>query len=454
MWNHQEQTFQRFSATDIGFDFSDPGTGKTLANLAVYNARKERKRCLVLCPKTLMKSAWGNEIKKFFPHLSYSLATASNRLKAFEQRTDIVIMNVDGVTAVAKNKALMKKIAEEFDHLIVDESTVFKHRSSQRSKAAYKISRLFERRYLLSGSPNPNSVTELWHQAMLLDGGRRLGTNFFKFRNAVQVPTQVGPQPNHLRWDDREGVEMDIFALLGDVTVRHDFGEVMTHVPPNHKDKKAFVLPPKLMKQYKELEKTSILELENTVSAVHAAALRTKLLQLCSGAVYHGDHQYTVLDRTRYEMICDLVDERDHSVVFFNWTHQRNELCDELERRGKFFAVIDGSTPQNDRDEIVQMYQDGQFDTLLLHPRTGAHGLTLTRGTTCILSSPIYEADLLKQAIHRIYRGTQDQITNTLLVFAEGTVEEYVYERLESKTNRMDSFLELVKTAKTKREGV
>lgn len=454
MWNHQEQTFQRFSATDVGFDFSDPGTGKTLANLAVYNARKERKRCLVLCPKTLMTSAWGNEIKKFFPHLSYSLATASNRIKAFEQRTDIVIMNVDGVTAVAKNKALMKKIAEEFDHLIIDESTVFKHRSSQRSKAAYKISRLFERRYLLSGSPNPNSVTELWHQAMLLDGGRRLGTNFFKFRNAVQVPTQVGPQPNHLRWDDREGVEMDIFALLGDVTVRHDFGEVMTHVPPNHKDKKAFVLPPKLMKQYKELEKTSILELENTVSAVHAAALRTKLLQLCSGAVYHGDHQYTVLDRTRYEMICDLVDERDHSVVFFNWTHQRNELCEELERRGKYFAVIDGATPQNDRDEIVQMYQDGQFDTLLLHPRTGAHGLTLTRGTTCILSSPIYEADLLKQAIHRIYRGTQDQITNTLLVFAEGTVEEYVYERLESKTNRMDSFLELVKTAKTKREGV
>src|SRR5690606_8571844 len=156
-----------------------------------------------------------------------------------------------------------------------------------------------------------------------------------------QVPTQVGPQPNHLRWDDREGVEMDVYALLGDITVRHSFEEVMTHVPPNHKDKKVFQLPARLMAQYKELEKTSILQLEETVDAVHAAALRNKLLQLCSGAVYHDD-KYTVLDRSRYELICDLIEERDHSVVFFNWVHQRNELCTELENRGMKFAVIDG----------------------------------------------------------------------------------------------------------------
>jgi SNF2 family DNA or RNA helicase len=452
MWPHQQQTFSRFSSADVGFDFSDPGTGKTLANLAVYNARKDRKRCLVLCPKTLMTSAWANEIKRYFPHLSYSLATAEKRLKAFEQKTDIVIMNIDGVTSVAKNKALLKKIEAEFDHLIVDECTAYKHRGSQRSKAAVKLSRLFRHRYLLSGSPNPNSVTELWNQALILDGGERLGTNFFKFRNAVQTPTQVGPQPNHLRWDDREGVDLEVYSLIGDVTVRHAFEEVMTHVPPNHKDHKAFALPPKLMAQYKELEKTSILQLESEVSAVHAAALRNKLLQLCSGAVYHGEDQYTVLDRTRYELICDLIDERDHSVVFFNWKHQRDELCKELEKRGKYFAVIDGNTPQKDRDEIVDLYQQGQFDTLLLHPRTGAHGLTLTRGTTCILSSPIYEADLLKQAIHRIYRGAQDQVTNTILISAEGTVEEYVYQRLDDKTARMDSFLDLVRTARDNRD--
>lgn len=452
MWPHQQQTFARFKESNVGFDFSDPGTGKTLANLAVYNARKDRKRCLVICPKTLMTSAWANEIKKYFPHLSFSLATATNREKAFDQRTDIVIMNTDGVTAVAKNKRLMQLIGEQFDHLIIDESTSFKHRGSQRSKAAVKLSKKFRYRYLLSGSPNPNSVTELWNQALILDDGERLGTQFFKFRNAVQVPTQVGPQPNHLRWDDREGVEMDVYALLGDITVRHSFEEVMTHVPPNHKDKKVFQLPARLMAQYKELEKTSILQLEETVDAVHAAALRNKLLQLCSGAVYHDD-KYTVLDRSRYELICDLIEERDHSVVFFNWVHQRNELCTELEKRGMKFAVIDGGTPQKDRDAIVDRYQAGEYDTLLLHPRTGAHGLTLTRGTTCILSSPIYEADLLKQAIHRIYRGTQDQITNTILICAEGTVEEYVYDRLEQKGERMDSFLELVKTAKAKREG-
>ena len=57
------------------------------------------------------------------------------------------------------------------------------------------------------------------------------------------------------------------------------------------------------------------------------------LLQIASGAVYGDDDKgrrrdptYKLLDQSRYALVADLVEARDHSVVFYNWKHQREEL--------------------------------------------------------------------------------------------------------------------------------
>jgi SNF2 family DNA or RNA helicase len=315
-----------------------------------------------------------------------------------------------------------------------------------------KLSGMFTNRYLLTGTPNANSVTELWHPMFLLDRGERLGPNFFHFRNSVQVSEQVGPMPNMVKWRDRPNALEAVFSLLKDVVIRHDFQAVMTHVPPNHVSRYDFDLKPGVMKQYKALEASCVLALKDgSITAVHAAALRTKLLQLASGAVYTEDGKYSVIDTQRYELGVELIEQRQHSIVFFNWRHQREQMELLLAKRGVSFAVIDGSVPQQRRDVIVNDFQAGAYQTILLHPQTGAHGLTLTRGEACILLSPIYEADLLKQAIHRIYRGAQDKATDTVLVQARGTVEDLVYERRLEKTNNMNDFLALAATAQARR---
>lgn len=449
LWNHQEFTVDKFSRSQRGYDMSDPGTGKTATHLSIYNRRTSAGRLLILCPRTLMRSAWGADIEKFFPHLTYSIADAKNRFNAFAVDTDVVIMNLDGVKDVAAlTKAQQKLLLNEFDHLVIDEVTGYKHATSQRSKAASKIAPHFDWRFGLSGTPNPISVTELWHPMLIIDGGQRLGKSFYNFRNAMQVPTQVGPKPNHLRWDDRPDAQDIAMHLLQDVTVRHDFEEVMVNVPENHVDTKHFDIPPKLRKMYDTLERSSILQLEQDgVSVVHAAAVRTKLLQLLSGAVYSSPDSYEIVDDTRYRLVVELVQECEHSLTFFQWKHQRDLLADYFNKAGIKFAVMDGETSDDARAEIVKRYQNGGYDTLLMHPRTGAHGLTLTRGTRTIVVSPIYEADVLKQIKHRVYRGGQDQITNMVLVCARGTVEELVYEKLQDRSLKMDGFLRLMKEA-------
>lgn len=425
---------------------SDPGTGKTLAHLLILDddyRRGNDGRTLVVCPKTLMRSAWGNELDDYFPWISYSLADAKNRETAFAIDTQVVITNTDAAVTLAKNPKLLRG----FDKLVIDESTAFKHATSQRSKAMRQISKQFVRRSLLTGTPNPNSVTELWHQMLILDGGRRLGPSFFRFRGMVQQAEQVGPMPNMIKWTDKPGATDAIFSLISDISIRHAFEDVMTHVPPNHISRYEFDLNKKTQKIYEEFATNMVATInEERVNAVHASSLRQKLLQIASGAVYNGgdDRSYALVDTQRYELATEIIEQYRHSVVFFNWFHQREEMSKLLAARGVSFAMIDGSVNDHERHRIVNEFQAGRYQTVLLHPKTGAHGLTLTRGEACIILSPFYEADLLKQAIHRIYRGAQDKVTNTILVQARNTVEALVYGRLTEKTDNMNNFLDLV----------
>jgi SNF2 family DNA or RNA helicase len=443
-WKHQDHSITFFSKVQSGFDFSDPGTGKTRVQIESFAECKTRKRMLIVAPKTLMQTAWGADIEEYAPKLTVSYAYAGARLDAFTLQTDVVIINTDGVKELTAKE--FTPYLKHFTHLVIDESNAFKNPQSKRSKAMEKISKGFTHKRLLTGTPTPNTVMELFHPTKIIDGGRSLGTSYTALRNKVQQPTQIGPKPEHVRWDDKPGADIAIREILAPMTVRHDFETVMSHVPANHRSTRAFNLTKNAWKRYEEMRMNCMLQSEG-ISAVHAASLRTKLLQIASGAVYSGqeDGHYVVIDRGRYELIAELVEERDHSIVFFNWKHQRDMLAEEFEKRDIKFAIIDGNVKTAERVQIVADYQAGKYQTLLLHPRTGAHGLTLTRGTTTIISSPIYEADMLKQAIHRIYRGDQNKATNTILIEAKGTVEAKVYARLNDKYDRMMNLLDLLK---------
>lgn len=444
-WRHQVESLEFFRPRQRGLDLSSPGTGKTAVQVWLYNERPQpKKRWLIVCPKTLMHAAWGEDIEKFAPNLTVSFATAENREQAFLAGTDVVIINTDGVKWLVRGKN--EKYLKDFDHLTIDEFSSFKHTTSQRTKAMIKLRKYFKHRYGLSGTPNPNTVMELFAPTLIIDDGKRLGTSFVRLRNLVQVPEQIGPKPEHVQWRDKPGAAQAVHELLQDISIRHAFEDVMKHVPPNHKDTKRFDLSKRCLQAYETMERQSFLTLRDTVvDAVHAASLRTKLLQIASGAVYDATGDYKVIDNTRYELVVDLVEESQHAVVFFNWKHQREELSKALDKRGFTYAVIDGDTPQRLRDELVRNYQDGQYRVMLLHPRTGAHGLTLTRGDTTIFSSPIYEADLMEQGMARIWRGSQTKATHTIFVEAKNTVESKVYDRLHDKNAAMQDLLQMIK---------
>ncbi|MCA9367019.1 hypothetical protein KC887_02000 [Candidatus Kaiserbacteria bacterium] len=422
-----------------GHIFATGNTGKTISVIEGF-IRRKAKKMLVLAPLSILRPAWGDDITKFAPHLTWAIAHGSKRVDAINGDADIVISNHDSVKWMAK---LPKDTWDKYDMICIDEFTAFKNRTAQRSKAALAVIRNFECRVILSGTPNSNTICDLWHPIFMLDGGKRLGPQFFRFRSQVCTPVQVGPSSMMVKWEDKPGAEQMVADILADITVRHKFEDCLD-IPENTTRYMYVDLPTKLRKQYEELSYNSFLELEKgTISAIHAGAKTKKLLQLLSGAVYDEQGNVVNAHEDRHQLVMELVAERKKSVVAFNWKHERDALIKLAESAGIKYAVIDGSVSTNDREIAVKRFQLGDLQVIFAHPQSAGHGLTLTAGSATIWCSPTYNAEHFQQFNRRIYRAGQRKQTETILIAARDTKEEEVYEKLSGKLQRMEDLLSI-----------
>lgn len=455
-YKHQVKDIQFCLDNERVLDTSDPGCGKTRVQVEAIRLRRKKRnsKTLILCPKSLLRSAWENDFRKFAREIRTSVAPASKREAAFAAEADVYITNLDAVTWLATKPP---RFFKDFDTLVIDEITAFKHHTSQRSRAAAKIKNHFKHRAGLTGTPNSNSIVDMWHPVFLLDDGKRLGKSFYQFRNSVCAPKQVGREPNMVKWEDKPGAEVAVAGLLKDMVIRNVFEECHD-IPKNVQHSVPFFMTPKQTKSYLQMEKSAITLVNNKdiVSAVNAAVVANKLLQIASGAVYSdGEAEYTNIDTDRYELVADLITAREHPcVVFFLWKHQRDGLIEEFKRRKLTYALVDGSTTDTAREEAVRHFQAGFYDVFLAHPASAAHGLTLTKATTTIWTSPTYNLEHFIQGNRRIYRAGQTLKTETIVILAKDTIEERVYnDILQSKNTRQTNMLGLLVSMSNKEPG-
>lgn len=443
---HQKETVDFYCKNPSVLNMSAPGTQKTISTLAGYKAHRDKqkvkKRMLVFAPLSILQASWGNDCEKAVPELSYAIATSSNRLKAFQSGADIVITNHDAIKWVQQQVIENPEFLDDFDTLVIDEFTAYKNQSAQRTKAAIALRHFFDNRWLLSGTPIPNGVLDIWAPAFICDDGQRLGDKFYAFRSMTCDPRPMGKIN---LWQDKPGIQDEIGLLLKDITIRYALNEC-ADIPDNVKRYIYTDLTPQVRKAYNELLRKSALELENgeIITAVHAGARADKLLQLTTGALYNEDGEVRVVHLERYKIVIDLILEGEKSLVAFNYKHERDQLV-KLARTAKLkFAVIDGDTPVKNRPMIVDSFQKGELDAVFAHPQSAGHGLTLTRGTRTIWCSPNANAEYFEQFNARIHRASQTQKTETIMIVANDTREKVVYEMLQGKIKKQTTLLDLM----------
>jgi len=435
-FEHQATTTQFILDNSRVLITSDPGTGKTRSVLDAYAQRREGK-LLVLAPLSILAASWGDDCSKFQPGLTYAIAYARNRAEAFKADVDIVITNHDAVKWLMKNKQYLN----DFDTLCIDEFTAFKNKDSQRSKAAARLAEHFEYRIAMSGTPNSNTILDIWHPALLVDDGERLGKRFYGFRGAVCTP-QFNGFANV--WVDKPEAQEMVAAAIKDINVRYTLEDCLD-MPEQSVNIMYVDLPPKILQQYNTLAEDSVLYTgKGTINAIHAGAKVKKLLQLCTGAVYDDHGSSLMVHDARYQLVMDLIQARDHSLVAFNWRHERKKLTELSEKAGIKYDFIDGSTPAKKRKDIVDRMQAGQLQVVFAHPQSAGHGLTLTRATSVIWASPTYNAEHYQQFNRRIYRAGQTKKTEVIQIAARDTWEPDVYEKLQDKLGRMEDLLSVL----------
>ena len=434
---HQSETTQFILDNPKCLITSDPGTGKTRAVLDAIQQLKGR--TLVIAPLSILEAAWVEDIIKFTPNMTYGVAYAKNRQKVFaDTTTDVVITNFEAVNFLIKNKQVLKG----FTTLVIDEFTAFKNRTAKRSKNMKNLSTLFDNRIAMSGTPNSNTILDVWHPVFLVDEGQRLGARYYAFRHQA-CTSKFNGFANE--WIDKPGIEETVADLLKDICIRYALADCID-LPDKIVRKINTKLTPTIQKMYKLLAEESVLYTKSgTVNAVHAGARVKKLLQLVTGAVYDEDSVVQFVHQERYDIVMTLVAQRAHSLVAFNWKHERDALIKIADREGITYELIDGSVPAHKRVDIVQRYQAGQIQVLFCHPQSAGHGLTLTKANTVIWCSPTYNAEHFQQFNQRIYRAGQTQKTETILIAAKDTWEPEVYKKLNGKLGKMENLLHVLK---------
>ena len=435
-YDHQQKTTDFIVANPKCMITSDPGTGKTRAVLDAHAILGGS--TLVLAPLSILEAAWGEDIRKFQPDIKYGVAYAKNREKIFKQDDlDMVITNFEAVNFLRKNTRYCK----QFDTIVIDEFTAFKNRTAKRSKNLKDIIHHFTNRIAMSGTPNSNTILDVWHPAYLVDDGERLGARFFQFRSQVCTPKFNGFANE---WIDKPDAEDAVAIRLRDITIRYALSECMD-LPDNVTRTINTNLSKQVQQKYKLLADDSVLYTKTgTVNAVHAGARVKKLLQLVTGAVYDEDKLVQFIHQERYDIVMTLVEQRAHTLVAFNWRHERDALIELAEKQGVTYEVIDGTVKAEKRKDIVTRFQAGQIKMLLCHPQSAGHGLTLTKANTIIWCSPTYNAEHFQQFNQRIHRAGQTQKTETILIQARNTWEPEVYKKLNTKLGRMENLLSIL----------
>ena len=368
--------------------------------------------------------------------ISTVLGSKDKRIAALAATADVYVVNRENVEWLVE----YYKNDWPFDMVVVDESSSFKDQSTKRWKALKRARPKIKRIVLLTGTPAPNNLIDLWAQIYLLDEGARLGRTIGGFRERYFNPDKRSAE-RVFTYKPKFGAEETVQRLIGDICISMK-AEDYLKLPDCITVNTAVTLDSKAVKAYQTLEKTMLLEInDEEITADMAAVLTGKLLQLAGGAVYDANKTAQIVHNCKIDAFTELIESLngEHALVFYSFQHERDRLLEALKKSRLRVRVY-----KNSDDEAA--WNNGEVDILLAHPMSTAYGLNLQDGGHHIIwFGPTWSLEQYQQANKRLHRQGQKHPVIIHLLIAEGTVDEDVIEALGRKSGTQEALLSALK---------
>jgi SNF2 family DNA or RNA helicase len=383
---YQKKAIEFCTENKTVFLAMDLGLGKTAVALKIIEQTKQP--AIVFAPLRVIYNTWPDEIAIWTPHLTYDILHGPDKSYTLKHSTaDILLINFDGIKwfmkEVLKNSKTVttntrKLLGWTKRILIVDESSMIKSPSTLRFKSLKKMFPLWgDYRLCLSATPMPNGYHELWSQYFILDKGKSLFDNYFRYRATFFHYTGPPLYKTTLRKGSFEAIK----KLIRPVTFRLDAKDHVK-MPKVIYNNISLVMPPILRKKYKELEDNFFLEFQGAdATAFNAAALSMKLRQFIQGAVYTdaGNGEFYPIHQLKIDALKELIETSVGQPI----------LCPiqfkfELKMIRAFIhndiPCISGGTPNKLANQHIKYWNEGKLPLLLCHPASLGHGVNLQAG--------------------------------------------------------------------------
>jgi SNF2 family DNA or RNA helicase len=438
-FKHQITTASFLTLRERAFCFNEAGTGKTSSVIWAADylmTQKIIKRVLVICPLSIMYSAWQADIFKTAMHRTVAVAygDASKRKKIINGDYEFVIVNYDGVGIVREEIS-----KSGFDLIVVDEANAYKTATTQRWKTLAKLLSPTMRLWMLTGTPASQSPLDAFGLARLVSPAK-VPRYFTSWRDQVMIPT------TRFKWTPKNSSRQDVYTAL-QPAIRFTKSECLD-LPPVMYQTRLVPLTPQASKYYTTLKTQLLIEAAGeAISAVNAAAALSKLLQISGGAVYTDKHDVVEFDVSpRLNTLMEVIDETEHKVIIFvPFRHTIDVVARHLTSQGVTNEIINGDVPARERAVIINRFQTADLPrVLIIQPQAASHGVTLTAANTVVFWSPVMSVETYLQCIARIDRvGQKNSMTVVHLQGSE--VERKMYAMLQGKVDMHEKLVDLYK---------
>jgi SNF2 family DNA or RNA helicase len=326
--------------------------------------------------------------------------------------------------------------AGEINLIIVDEGSEFRNFSTDRWKALHAVAAKSPRVWWLTGTPDPNGPEDIWAQAKIVNP--RLVPDYFgTWRDRTMLKVGL------FKYVPRKGYEKSIHEAM-QPAIRFKKSEVMELPPVTYQDRKAEATKEQeaAVKQIKA--QGTIASANGAVSAVNAAVLLGKILQIQAGVVKTDAGQlvhYPTNNRLR--VLDEIVEQSNAKVIVFAPYKAVVDLLVEHLKKYTTVDFIDGRVTGKARTSIIQAFQGQEHPRVLVaHPKTTGHGLELSAADTVVWYAPFHSVDLYEQANNRIMSGLQKRSMGVFHIYMT-TLEHKIFEGLKAGVSMQQKVLQL-----------
>jgi SNF2 family DNA or RNA helicase len=438
-FDHQKTTASFLTLNPRAFCLNEQGTGKTGSVIwaADYLMKIGRiKRVLVICPLSIMDSAWRADLFKFAMHRHVDIAYGSRekRVRIINSDAEFVIINYDGVEIVQEDIA-----NGGFDLIVIDEANAYKNAQTTRWKTLNRVLKPDTWLWMLTGTPAAQSPVDAYGLAKLVSP-----KNVPKFYSAFK--DMVMYKVSQFRWVNRPNAEKIVHEAL-QPAIRFTKEECLD-LPELIYVTREVELTPQQKKYYELLRKQLVVSAAGEqITTVNAAVGMSKLLQISCGAVYSDSGETLEFDiKNRYKVMREVLDEtKQKALIFVPFKNTIEILSKKLQADGFTTEIINGDVPAHKRAEIFKNFQETPNPRILIiQPQAAAHGVTLTAADTVIWWGPTPSLETYAQANARAHRAGQRHPV-TVVRLQGSNAEKHLYKMLD---NRIQDHVKLVELYK------